>query len=146
MALHNANTVRQTGFTLIELMVAVSIVAILATIAWPAYTDYVRRGQLAEVPGQLASTRVALEQYFQDNRSYVSSGTTCGVTMPSTSQYFSYSCTGSATTYTLTAAGVSSKPTSGYSYTLDQDNNKKTVTFKGATVNKSCWLMKGTEC
>jgi len=61
---------KNQGFTLIELMVTVAIVAILAAIAVPMYTDYITRAQL--VPGHTALNggRVIMEQYYQDNRGY----------------------------------------------------------------------------
>lgn len=51
-------------------MVAVAIVAILAGTALPAYTDYVRRGQLPDAFSALADYRVKMEQYYQDRRNY----------------------------------------------------------------------------
>ena len=59
-----------SGFTLIEVMITVAIVAILGSIALPAYFDYVRRGQLPEAFSNLADYRVKMEQYYQDNRNY----------------------------------------------------------------------------
>ena len=58
------------GFTLIELMITVAIVAILASIAMPSYQAYVRRGQLADAFKSLADMRVKMEQYYQDNKFY----------------------------------------------------------------------------
>ena len=45
-----ARAVRKTqiGFTLIELMVVVGLVAILTAIAMPSYTDYIKRGQIVD--------------------------------------------------------------------------------------------------
>jgi type IV pilus assembly protein PilE len=57
----------QRGFTLIEVMIVVAIVAILSSVAYPAYTDYVRRGQLQEAFTNLANYRIQMEQYYQDN-------------------------------------------------------------------------------
>src|SRR5690606_1858627 len=58
------------GFTLIELMITVAIIAILAAVAVPSYQDYVRRGKVTEATATLAQFRIKMEQYFQDNQTY----------------------------------------------------------------------------
>jgi len=68
---HKAVASRQTGVTLIELMVTVAIIAIIASVAIPAYGDYVKRGRLPQATNALSSMRAKLEQYFQDNRTYI---------------------------------------------------------------------------
>ncbi len=69
----------QQGFTLIEVMIVVVIVAILSSVAYPAYTDYVRRRQLQEAFTNLANYRIQMEPYYQDNRRYTATtaSTTC---------------------------------------------------------------------
>jgi type IV pilus assembly protein PilE len=120
---------RSKGFTLVELMIVVAIVAILTTIAYPNYRDYVIRGQLVDATQGLAAVRANMERYFQDNRTYVAVGT---FTPPCTAANVAYgkfniSCVGStATTFTAAAVGAAA-PLSGFSFTVDQDNTQTTV-------------------
>ena len=55
---------RSRGFTLIELMIAVAIVAILAAIAIPSYSEYIRRSRITEAISALSGMRVKMEQFF----------------------------------------------------------------------------------
>jgi type IV pilus assembly protein PilE len=144
---------RSAGFTLMELMITVAIVGILAAVAIPSYQDYVRRGQIPEGLAALSDFRVKMETYYQDNRGYggnaCADGTTAkwaSFTAPDDSR-FSYSCElDGAQKYTVTVTGKSGTMMSGYAYTIDQDNQKATTKFKGASVTKACWLIKGGEC
>ena len=90
---------RSRGFTLIEVMITVVIVAVLAAIALPNYTDYITRSKFAEAQGALADLRVKMEQYYQDNRRYstTTGGGTCGIPGGNTptvqgARYFTYVC------------------------------------------------------
>ncbi len=127
----------QKGFTLIELMIVVAIIGTLASIAIPSYKDYVKRGKAAEATSTLADLRVKMEQYYQDNRTYV--GGTCAPA--SGAKYFTYTCSvaASATAYTLQAAGNAAEDMGNFNFTVDQ-NNAKTSTYDGTAGN--CWLAK----
>ena len=137
----------QRGFSLIELMVVVSIISILSMIAIPSYVNYVTRGKIPDATSNLATKRVQMEQYFQDNQTYVNAPTCNSDT--TTSQYFNFSCTSAATatTYTLQAVGKSSM--AGFTFTIDQANTKKTtaVPTGWSLPSTNCWVIqKGGTC
>lgn len=141
----------QAGFTLIELMITVAIVGIIAAVAYPSYTSYVQRSRIAEATGTLSTTRVRLEQFFQDNRNYGSTATDCGVVMP-TGDFFDFSCTwgtgGTSQTFLLAATGKSSTNMSGFSFTVDHNNLQRTTAFPDASgLPVNCWLRRqGQTC
>lgn len=58
------------GFTLIELMVTVAILAIIAAIAIPAYNGYVKTSRFSEAQSEIAAIKIAQEEYFLDNNTY----------------------------------------------------------------------------
>jgi type IV pilus assembly protein PilE len=129
------------GFTLVELMIVVTIVGILTAIAIPAYTDYVIRGRLVEAPAALADGRIKLEQSFQDNNGSYASGT-----CPAETVNFTYACDLAATTFTITATGKDS--VADFSYSINESNTKKTLSLKsGWGTPGDCWITsKGGTC
>ncbi len=142
------------GFTLIELMVTVAIVAILSSVAIPSYTDYLRRGKLPEAFSSLSDYRVKMEQYYQDNRNYgtaacADTGPPSWSVWPNTVKYFQFDCarTLGGQGYTITATSTVALG-SAHTYTVNQANLQTTTAFKGSTyAGKNCWLTKSdTEC
>jgi len=140
---------RPRGFTLIELMIAVAIVAVLAAIAMPSYSEYIRRSRITEAISALSGMRVKMEQFFQDNRTYVGA---CGLPGTSvapapTSANFTYACVlnaGPPSTYTITATGNAGSAVEGFKYSLDDTNARTTVMTSPSTWgNNGCgWVLK----
>lgn len=67
---------RQTGFTLMELMIVLIIVAVLSAIAYPGYTRYVQNTQETRAQGQLVSAMTAAESWRAQRFNYT------GFTLP----------------------------------------------------------------
>lgn len=62
---------KQSGFTLIELMIVVAIIGIIAAIAYPSYLDQVKSTRRGDAQGALASFANAMERYYTQNNTYI---------------------------------------------------------------------------
>jgi len=133
------------GFTMLETMVVVAIVAILAAVALPSYAGYVKRAHILEAVARLSDAREQMETYFQDARSYVDGSGACGAAPPSpgTGDAFALTCTATATTYLYTATGLSTKGMDAFVFTVDQNGARATVSVPGGWRRTAdCWTIR----
>ena len=105
---------RVTGYTLIEVMVAMVVVSILAALAYPSYVGQLRSSRRADAAIALESLAQAQERFYARFRTYSSvvaapdpcAGQACGLAQRSGSSendYYAMTANGNANTYTLTA-------------------------------------------
>ncbi|MFM7760994.1 MAG: type IV pilin protein [Burkholderiaceae bacterium] len=137
----------QAGFSLVELMVALAIAAVIAAFALPAYRNHTLRSYLPEMSSSLQLSALRLEQYYQDHRSYLK-GTDCGVTLPS-SEHFAYTCASpeDGQSFLITATGLAAM--AEFSYTINHQGQTRTVLLpeRWGKTPSNCWVMKpGVVC
>lgn len=127
---------KESGFTLIELMITVAIVGILAAIAYPSYTDYVIRSKRADGKAALLAIQLAEEKWRANNTSYTGELGASGLKIGSTSpdQYYNLSITASGNTYTAKATPVKTDSVCGY-LTINEQAVKASEKADLAT----CW-------
>lgn len=95
------NSVKQHGFTLIELMIVVAIIGILAAIAIPAYNDYIVRARVSELINIGSNAKTAVSEYRIAKGTMPTTTTQAGVTSV-VSQYVSGVAVGAGGVITIT--------------------------------------------
>jgi len=154
------------GFTLIELMIAVVIVAILAAVAFPTYQNSVRKSRRAEAKIALLEVAQILERCFTEFNVFVGPPSQCRILTDTDADTFGDSFTAIATnlspfngqgyytisipaltftgtTYLITATpttkGRQDKDTQCASYTLDNTGIKDAFNSSAASTRDICW-------
>lgn len=149
MSTHIMNThSQQSGFTLIELMVVTAIIAILAAIAYPSYTEFVRRSARSEAKAALLENAQFMERNFTMSNKYSHDSASNEITSTSlpvqqtprdgTAKY-TITVAPEASTFTLTATptGASAGDPCG-SFTLNNLGEKGLGGTPSRTVAE-CW-------
>ena len=136
------------GFTVIEILITVAIIAILVAIALPSYQEYVLRGKITEATSVLSDLRLRAEKFYGDNRTYVGfNQATPGA------RYFTYACDDGAggavaqNAFRCTASGVAGEGMGDFTYTINQ-SNVRTSAFNGRpgwNNSATCWVSKKSE-
>jgi|SRR5580658_1018932 type IV pilus assembly protein PilE len=135
------------GFTLIELMVAVAIFAIITAVALPMYRTQVMRANRVDAVRSLTSYRQALERCYSQNFSYLNAAPTpcpaaTGVPTSSPNGYYSITFPGlTATSYTIVATpnGTQVKDTACASMQVTNAGAQSALNAVGTDSTQTCW-------
>jgi type IV pilus assembly protein PilE len=126
---------KANGFTLVELMIVVAVLAILASIGYPSYQKYMYASRRAEAQSELLKIQLGLEKWRANNNSYTTSLANAGFT--DTNTYYNYDIINvTASTYTIraTAQGTQTGDTGCTPVTLTQSAVKgPSGCWKGVT-------------
>jgi len=124
------------GFTLVELLITVAIVGILAGVAYPSYTEFVKRSNRSEGQRELLRYANLQEQVYVDSRSYAADMTGLGASTASidteSGNYTISVSAQSATTFTLQAVAKSTQ-------TSDSGCTTLTIDQIGTKTPTACW-------
>ena len=136
-----SNTGSSKGFTLIELMIAIAILAIIMGIAIPSYTQYVLKSGRADATSTLLQTAQALERCYTRFSAYNDGECAVPASIESENEKYDIGVVAGQATYDLTAApkGSQTKDTECGSFTLDETGARGVSAGTDPALIEKCW-------
>jgi type IV pilus assembly protein PilE len=141
----NCKHVVEGGFSLIELMVTVAIVAILGALAVSTYSSYVMKTNRTDATRVMIANAQSLQRCYSQNFTYTPAGgcpTPAGTTTSPRGLYSVTIATPTATTYTITATPAQAPQTKDskcVSFKLTSDGTQSSANSGGTDSTSTCW-------
>jgi len=121
------------GFTLMELMIVVAVVAILVTLGYPSYIGFVRKADRSEAQADLLDWANRQEVWRADNPDYNAT------INPSDTESYAYTMVSTATTFTLTATALGGQAADKESGVSCATLTLLQTGFRGPSGHQQCW-------
>ncbi|MEB0042453.1 type IV pilin protein [Pseudomonas sp. MH10] len=135
---------RQCGLTLIEMMIVIAIVGILAAVAYPSYTEYLKRAHRSEIAGLLTDTAQQLERFYSRNGQYsdVTGPPAVGLEITQGNRVYTVAAERGIQSFTLTAMPIATGVMSGDKcggFLMDNVGKRDNLNLAGGATSTQCW-------
>ena len=128
---------KQSGFTLIELMIVVAVVGILAAIAYPSYTAFIQKSRRGDAIASLADFRIEQEKWRANNIAYATSTASLGLSGSSRDGYYTMVIVSAGSSaYQVTAAPTGAQSSDACNiFSIDENGPD----YSGGYADADCW-------
>lgn len=132
---------RRRGFTLVEALIALAVVAILAALAWPSFMGAVQRSRRVDATAALLQVQLAQERWRSGHASYAADLATLGLDAAASPHYRLAITASAAHRYTAvaTAVGTQAGDTACTSFVLTLEAGRASMGSTGSAPVGTCW-------
>jgi type IV pilus assembly protein PilE len=130
---------KNTGFTLIELMIVVAIIGIISAIAYPSYDDYMKKSRRSDAKVGLTAMADKQERFYLQNNTYTNNTANVGGTATDENWYVLSIDSADVNGFALTATAVAGGPQATDTTTSAGNCTVLTLDSTGARTPTACW-------